>query len=303
MTPVVVRTTSFAQELNERLSREMELLRRQGVKVEIGSWQIGSDTFFACRTRGGSRQYEEIFRYHVANALTAAILHKLEPAWIYSRLRRRHKCLNREEAEKVIQQAITLLHESDTAGGELPRQRILIDLMLYLDRHPAVHLEGFFRFRLQAYQKQIDQVITESIQWLQKQKEEEQLLDLLKYFLSTQEPQIEYVEIFLKRTGLFRLMDRHHNSIENDYLEEFVADVVEGHIDYADLLISVMITLAPQKVRCHFECSLPVIDTLGRIFGERISFCRSCDACRIPAGAGDKTGGLFSKNSNNPAGR
>ena len=281
MAAVVIKTTSFAPALQEWLTRELEYMRRQGLDVEMGDWKEGDDTFISCRCRSDNNASQEIFHYHIASALNGAIQNQFEPIWIQRCLRRKKRWLNRVDQEKTADHALASLRMAQADGDGLPRHKILLDLMTYLDFHHTVHLEGFFRFRLQAYQEQINSAIAESLQWLEDEKEHQEFVELLRYFVAMQEPQVKVVEIFLYKSGLFRLLDEGKNAVENEYLEGFVADMVQGEINQGDLLMSTMITLAPLRIHCHYEAKLPVVDTIKGVFEDRVTFCEGCDTCHF----------------------
>jgi putative sporulation protein YtxC len=277
---VVMKTTSFRTALEEWLKRELVHLRHQGINVEVRSWQQGTDSYVSCRSETDNEATQEVFRYHIANAMTGVIQNQVETYWI-RRMLRRQRNMTRADKEQLAAHVSASLQQAKADGEGLPRHRILLKLMIYLDLHHAIHLEGFFHFRLKDYQKQIEAAITESIQWLNVQRERQEFMDILRYYMITQEPQIEFVEVYLRKNGLFRLLDEGRGVIENDYLESFVSDVVEGQIDYGDLLMSTMITLAPAHIRCHYESPLPVIEIMKGVFAERITFCQGCSSCNF----------------------
>ena len=76
-------------------------------------------------------------------------------------------------------------------------------------------------------------------------------MELLQYFMDSQEPKIDQVEVVLDLKGCFRLLDENQNVIDNHYLAGFVDGLLPGAVDVDDLLISALVTLAPSHVRCH----------------------------------------------------
>jgi putative sporulation protein YtxC len=151
--------------------------------------------------------------------------------------------------------------------------------MDYLDVNHNVNLEGFVRFRLKDYLKQIDYAVDDAVAEYDAEQEQHEFIELLRYFMASQDSRIDTIEVVLSKNGLFRLLDDSQNTIDNHYLEGFVADLAQGAVDYGDLLISALITLAPKKLRCHCDRSLPVLETLKGVFAERMTICEGCEIC------------------------
>ncbi|MFP4016376.1 MAG: sporulation protein YtxC, partial [Halanaerobiales bacterium] len=56
-------------------------------------------------------------------------------------------------------------------------------------------------------------------------------------------------------------------------------ELMEDDVEYEDLLISALINISPAQIILHFE-QQKVINTLKRIFDERIIICKGCQLCR-----------------------
>jgi putative sporulation protein YtxC len=259
----------------------MSVLSQEGFKVGLTEWECGPESFISCHCDTIEKSADEVFVYHVSSALAGVILTAKEEEWVMRLLHDMCRSLPMSEREALVAQILDSLARATGDGNGLPRARVLLDLMDYLDENRAVHLEGFTRFRLKAYQKQIEQSVEDQlIEWRVRQ-EQEDFIELLRYFMASQDSYIDTLEVIVNRTGIFRLLDEGHNVVDNKYLETFVADLVQGSIDYGDLLISTLITLAPKQLVCHCEERLPVVETLLDVFAERMSICRGCEVCGL----------------------
>jgi len=71
--------------------------------------------------------------------------------------------------------------------------------------------------------------------------------------------------------------------IENQTLEEFVVEMVDTEINYDDLLISALITIAPKHLTLHGSeetLAQENIETVRHVFLERVSTCTGCSICK-----------------------
>ena len=70
--------------------------------------------------------------------------------------------------------------------------------------------------------------------------------------------------------------------LENEYLNGFSVDLMTNSINYDDLLISALITLAPKEVTIHTKEQdefKETLKTIENIFGERLRYCPGCKIC------------------------
>jgi hypothetical protein len=78
------------------------------------------------------------------------------------------------------------------------------------------------------------------------------------------------------------LLDGCQNKINGEFYEEIRADIVEGDINYDDLLISTLITISPRKLYLHnlnsFE-NKELVKTITNVFSDRINICPGCEMC------------------------
>lgn len=277
---ITITTTSSNSTVRQWLGREMPIMRDEGLAVEISEQKTGQETTFICSCDGVAESAQEILTYYVASALTGAILTKMETDWVKRRVRRLSLGLRKAQQDAIIRRAIELLCQSKVYSDAQPRGRVLLDVMDYLGMYRALHLEGFTRFRLKAYRQQVQQMIEEAVAEWNAEQEQREFIEVLRYFMATQEPAIEQLEVILRQNGTFRLLDENGNAIDNSYLEGFVADLADGGVNNGDLLMSALITLAPRYLRCHSRAELPVLATLRSVFLDRVVFCEGCAICR-----------------------
>jgi hypothetical protein len=80
----------------------------------------------------------------------------------------------------------------------------------------------------------------------------------------------------------FRLRDKDRQVIESDYLDGILLDQADTEMNYEDLLVSALITLAPKEVVLHIKNEGQydnTVTTLKNVFSNRVMVCMGCDLC------------------------
>jgi putative sporulation protein YtxC len=163
------------------------------------------------------------------------------------------------------------------------REIIRSKLKDYLSQESHLHVEGFIHFRLPDYRRELKRVVDLAVDRYLKEKEYREFVRLLKYFLDLQEPKIDLVHLAVNEKGQFQITDYRFQVINPRDWEEFNIEECEGENDYEDILVSMLVTVAPRRIVLH-QNVLPryprAVETLRRIFDHRVLFCKNCYYCR-----------------------
>ena len=79
------------------------------------------------------------------------------------------------------------------------------------------------------------------------ENEYREFIRLLKYFVDIQEPKYENIHIIATNHGTYTLLDDRREEITNECIKEYLNEISESEINYDDLLVSSLITLAPKN--------------------------------------------------------
>lgn len=162
-------------------------------------------------------------------------------------------------------------------------QIIQAKLADYLQSSDKLYLDGFVRFRLRDYWNELENSVEEGVDEFLLQREYEEFIDLLKFFVEIQTPQIDFLHIISQTDGKYQFLDENERNITQDCMAEFLADVLSEEITYGDMLISILIILAPQKIHWHHiqcEKNKELIQTAKMIFGDNLTLCEGCSVCK-----------------------
>lgn len=145
-----------------------------------------------------------------------------------------------------------------------------------------LNLDGFVNFRLQDYQDDLKKALDGAVEHYLAEKEYRELIQMLRYFLDMEEPKIELIHLSLDKQGQFQVTDQRCQQIDFQDWEELILEELEEK-DYEDLLVSMLVTIAPRRILVH-QNVLPryprAVETLRRIFEQRLSFCGGCSYCQ-----------------------
>lgn len=289
---ISIGTAENLDSVRSRLSSELRLLQEEeGFRISIAERGRGKITFLGCNLEGASGRTGnplEIFRYYIARALADLILGEVTLQALPKILHHNYAQFGEEDRDDILARARHLLDNPDSDGRGLVRQinrrnQILFRLLEYLDLHDELVVEGFLRFRLKDYFRELAETIDRAVEAFMADREYREFVRLLRYFVELQEPRLPEVHVVVRPDGLYRLLDEHGRVVENDYLEGPMVKMVQQEINSDDLLLSALITLSPRRVVLHAGPSPRVCETIRSVFGERVEVCSGCKHCRAAA--------------------
>ena len=78
------------------------------------------------------------------------------------------------------------------------------------------------------------------------------------------------------------MLDNDENEITNECIQDFTNEVNVGEINYDDLLVSSLITLAPKKIMIHNINRIEnkeLLETIKNVFPGKLVICEVCQLC------------------------
>ena len=121
-------------------------------------------------------------------------------------------------------------------------------LKTYFRDHEEGNVEGIVRFRFFEYKKMLRDLADELIDIYYLNREYEDFVELLRYFINVQDFRPEIVYIRVLSNGTYLIFDKNKNDITKKCLQEFASTEEINDVSFDDLLISILITLAPEKI-------------------------------------------------------
>ncbi|MFZ5823244.1 MAG: putative sporulation protein YtxC [Bacillota bacterium] len=291
MQAITIGTAAGIDEIRQRLDDEFRFLQEEGVRVRIGQSHRGRFAFLDCSLDDGvtdeSSQMDALVRHYVASALSDVIVERWENDLIRKIIRGSYSYFSRDEQDLIADYTGRTLNG---AGGDSHhwhkvnrKSQILHRLRDYLDSADELVVEGFVTFRLRDYVEELEDAVDRAVDEFLMEREYKEFIRLLQYFVDVQEPRIDHVHVLLRPGGSFKLVDDDGGAIKSEALEEFVVEMVDSEVNYEDLLISALITLAPRSLTVHVQNRSDdrdeALETITGVFGERAVVCDGCSFC------------------------
>jgi len=242
----------------------------------------GNITFLGCDNYDQNISPGE-FKNLLANIIADIIIEDWAQILIKRIIRDHYYYFNEEEKKNIKEKAFELLkNDAFSYKPLIRRNKIVHRVTEFLERNQEIVLEGFINFRLKDYIMEIEDIVDAAVDDFLLEKEYLEFIRLLRYFVEIQEPKVNEVHILLEKNNAFKLVDRNGKLIENEYLDGFSVELMNNSINYEDLLISALITLAPRFVVIHsVKTDEPkdTIKTIENVFGKRVRQCNGCILC------------------------
>lgn len=158
---------------------------------------------------------------------------------------------------------------------------VQIKILTCLKEHPDFIVEGFAKFRLKEEQKLLEELVAQSVEVYLNEVEYQEFVNVLKYFVSMNSPQLAFVQVMNNTAGPYVLLDEDGKNLDYQYIDHMNR---QTESEYQELLISTLINIAPQKIILHkmdHPNNRRLIETLNHVFENRIAFCLGCDLCNF----------------------
>lgn len=272
----------------------MDFLRKQNICIESKTDVLKEGTYTEYGISNKTLEkdkwdtFKNSFRDQMANALSDIILNDVTECFVYEILRKQYCCFNPNEKQSIfnhLKKGFEKDNQEDLNKIMNTKMMIVKHLNDYLKENSFIHLEGFVRFYLKDYVMELENRTEQAIEDFFMEKEYNEFINLLRYFVELQEPKIETIHLFMSEDEDYLLYDQKGCIINDDYLESLSAGIHEKDMNADDVLISSLITLAPINLIIHFSSKMEnkeIIETIKKIFSDKISICNEDTTC-LPA--------------------
>lgn len=145
---------------------------------------------------------------------------------------------------------------------------------------PLLDLEGYLYFAAHGLKRCIKLLTAAEIEHYLFQKEEEDFINVLRFMVNIQESMVEEAHIFLREQS-FDIKDSAGNDLKKMYAAS-LESIDDDSINQEDLIMSILITLVPQKIIIHFinaknDSLLKIAES---VFDQRLQICTGCERCQ-----------------------
>lgn len=290
---ISIGSTQLIDLLKAKLGREIKLFNEDGFQVDLEESPAGKFTFLAFRVSdsgsSGStlEEAQNIFKHYLADTISDIILNHWEDILLKEIIKENYYYFGEDEKNLIYNYALQHINRDgqnsrDTLYWLSRKSRILQKLLDFLRYNNRIIIEGFIRFRLKEYICELREAADKAVDDFLIEREYREFVQLLKYFVDIQDSKIEAVHVLIRGGGVFKLYDGNMQPVRSDYLEGYIIDLADNEINYEDLLISALITIAPKEITLHYKNNnsmTATLDTIKNVFTGRIKECTGCELC------------------------
>jgi len=284
----------YSEYIDNRLSKELIFFEKEGILITKKNTKYGKviEIDFELDIKSLKNyifnDFKIMFSNYISNAFSDIIFNDLEEKFVHKTLMNNYYYFNLAERQKIFKHLTNIQENEEFKYGEgvtykISRKAIILQKVIdFLQENQIINLEGFVRFRLKNYMQELEDHIDKAVEDFIMEKEYNEFIKLLRYFVDIQEAKIDIVNVIMSDGGKYHIYDKMNSMINNDYLEDIATEMADKDISYDDLLISSLITLAPKQIIIHYEGKLKsreILQTIKSIFSERMFFCNGCKLC------------------------
>ncbi len=274
-----ISTLEYPGEFKKKLINKMDCLDSDKINIDIKENQKDDYTLFNINYNTSDK--ENSIRELLADIIADIVINNLEKELIDNIIDNYYDKFNENEKSEIKKYSFQHLNNTSKNLTRLVRkEEIISQLINYLDNNKELNIEGFARFRLKSYIDELELAVQKAVDDFVIEEEYNEFLDLLRYFVDLQEPEIDLINVIKLDETSFQLLDSEKKPVKDKNLEKCIEELTkEENIEFIDLLISALINISPARILLHFDDE-NIEKTLNNIFGENIFICEGCSLCQ-----------------------
>lgn len=241
-----------------------------------------------CDDENFDEKFHRMFNLYIGTVLFKVVIKEFCKKNISKYLSENFYFLRGEDIKEVKNMIIDVFeNESNIIDDNMiyymNRKNEIIDkIVLCLEENNEVNIKGFLTFRMKEIAHDLESIIDKIVEKFMIEKEYNEFIKLLKYFVDVQESKIDQVNIMIDKNGDYLVKDELGNDILNNLINELYDSRINSRVSSEDLIISGLITSAPKKIVIHCvenSRNKELIETIKNVFVERVEFCNDCAKC------------------------
>ena len=212
--------------------------------------------------------------------LAAYIIDTYERKLLKQRLQTQYDNLMPFQLQEIVG-FLPELEEDETLCTAARAQMVKDGLSAYFKEHEQASLEGLVTFRLRLYDALLNKVADRLLELYFMHKEYEEFIALLRYFVRVQDRRPQLVHLIVHPCSMYAILNEDQEDITAECIAEFAAPDEVCCENFDDLLISILITLAPEKIVVHNSGSIEndtLFATIHKVF-DAVEYCTGCSLC------------------------
>lgn len=207
--------------------------------------------------------------------LTVTILEDMQSEMVEKIINKEYFYFEKQEKNIILRNSLAIMWggRSPELCSERIRNRWYSSIYDRIDENLNTNnlfsINGFITFRMKDFTSELENAVDRAVDDILIEKEYNEFIKLLRYFVDIQDSKVEEVHVCLDENEKYKLLDSSYEVIDNDMLEELAKEISDCEISCDDLLISSLITIAPNKITIH-DCdkikNTELLRTINNVF-------------------------------------
>lgn len=212
---------------------------------------------------------ENININNFSKEISIEIIKKFENSLIYNILEKEFPLIPSEDKKEIYSIALRKARgnpEDILSEIHFKRRAKLIEeeVKNYFSENDHMVVDGFVNFRLKDYKEELRELCLSATEELSSMREYDEFIDMLKFFVSVQNPREELVNI-VKKDSRMRILNRRRKDITDLYFDDLIKS--EEPLTDEDIILSELISIAPEKIVIHDnKDNEKIYETISKIF-------------------------------------
>lgn len=241
-----------------------------------------------CDDSSFSDKHLNIFNLYMSNILYNVVIDEFYRKEMQGFLSETYFFLKYDEIKEIKKLSLEALKSEGAILNEYMvyfrnrKNSIIQKIMECIEENREINIKGFITFRMKELREDLESIIDKVVESYMVEKEYNEFIKLLKYFVEIQDSKIDKVNILIESDGNYIIQDGNGEDIMDMLFSELSEARYTGTVSIEDLLISGLITNSPNSVVIHGSenCkNSELLDTIKNVFGDRATQCSKCDMC------------------------
>ncbi|MFD3156115.1 putative sporulation protein YtxC [Haloimpatiens sp. FM7330] len=280
------------KELVSELDNIIKNLKSKNIDLGIYDSSLDGMYFIKIFSRNDdiSDREKEILNIHVANVIYNTMVYEFYEKEVDGFLCDTYFFLKSDETQDIKDKILNILiNDCEITDENIiycinRKNEIKKNIIEFLQQNDEINIDGFITFRMKEMKYKFQEIIDKIVEKYMVEKEYNEFIKLLKYFVDIQESKIETVNIIIKPNGEYVIQDNNEKDIIKQLVENISQENENDMVSVDDLIMSGLVTNSPSNIIIHGEENTnnkEFINTIKNVFGKRVKICKGCKMCKI----------------------
>lgn len=284
---MLVLKLAYSEELDfiEELQGLRKLLKKKNINIGlIESLEKNTHIIkIICDDDDYNEKIRKKIIIYVSNIMYKIIIEKYRKKELFEFLTDNYFFLRQSELlelEEIIMKVLRL-ENFDEGNDFLYYSNIINEIIdkikVCIEENNEFNINGFLLFRMKDLRLNIEVLIDRVIENYIIDKEYEEFIRLLKYFVNIQDSKLSEVNLTIQSLGEYSLTDGEGKDILDEFIQELTGCKIGVDANMEDIIISGLITNSPERIIIHSKekcINKEFIDTIVKVFGNKVTFCK-----------------------------